>query len=153
MKAALEDAPYFRPLAFDYPADPDAREVDDQLLLGEGLMVAPIHTQNAHGRTVYLPETMKMLRLRSVSDYDEEILPAGRHYLPCELGEVLLFIRPGHTVPVAQPAANTAQLDDTSLTLWACPDESGSARCRMYTDDGETSDFAAPEHWKVLESN
>ena len=52
MKAALEDAPYFRPLAFDYPADPDAREVDDQLLLGEGLMVAPIHTQNAHGRTV-----------------------------------------------------------------------------------------------------
>ena len=54
---------------------------------------------------------------------------------------------------VAQPAANTAQLDDTSLTLWACPDESGSARCRMYTDDGETSDFAAPEHWKVLGSN
>ena len=41
MKAALEDAPYFRPLAFDYPADPDAREVEDQLLLGEGLMIAP----------------------------------------------------------------------------------------------------------------
>ena len=102
MKAALEDAPYFRPLAFDYPADPDAREVDDQLLLGEGLMVAPVHTQNAHGRTVYLPETMKMLRLRSVSDYDEEVLPAGRHYLPCELGEVLLFIRPGHTVPAPE---------------------------------------------------
>ena len=51
MKAALEDAPYFRPLAFDYPADPDAREVEDQLLLGEGLMIAPIYTQNAHGRT------------------------------------------------------------------------------------------------------
>ena len=85
MKAALEDAPYFRPLAFDYPADPDAREVDDQLLLGEGLMVAPVHTQNAHGRTVYLPEGMKMLRLRSVSDYDEEVLSAGRHYLPANL--------------------------------------------------------------------
>jgi alpha-glucosidase len=56
-------------------------------------------------------------------------------------------------VPVAKPASCTAQLDETSLTLWACPDENGSARCRMYTDDGETSDFAAPEHWKVLESN
>lgn len=78
MKAALEDAPYFRPLAFDYPADPDAREVEDQLLLGEGLMIAPIYTQNAHGRTVYLPEPMKLLRLRSVCDYDEEVLPAGR---------------------------------------------------------------------------
>ena len=57
MKAALEDAPYFRPLAFDYPADPDAREVEDQLLLGEGLMIAPIYTQNAHGRTVSLCPT------------------------------------------------------------------------------------------------
>ena len=36
--------------------------------------------------------------------------------------------------------------------VWACPDENGSARCRMYTDDGETSDFAAPEHWKTLEA-
>ncbi len=118
MKAALEDAPYFRSLAFDYPADPDAREVEDQLLLGEGLMIAPIYTQNAHGRTVYLPEPMKLLRLRSSCDYDEEILPAGRHYLACGLDEVLLFLRPGHTVPVAQPAANTSLLDDTALTFW-----------------------------------
>ena len=150
MKAALEDAPYFRPLAFDYPADPDAREVDDQLLLGEGLMVAPIHTQNAHGRTVYLPETMKMLRLRSVSDYDEEVLPAGRHYLPCELGEVLLFIRPGHTVPVAQPAANTAQLDDTALTFWRFAPDGQPAPYRMYTDDGVTTDHNRPEHWRIV---
>ena len=40
MKAALENTSYFRPLAFDYPDDPDAREVEDQLLLGEGLMAA-----------------------------------------------------------------------------------------------------------------
>lgn len=53
---------------------------------------------------------MKLLRLRSSFDYDEEVLPAGRHYLACELDEVLLFLRPGHTVPVAQPAANTALL-------------------------------------------
>ena len=34
----------FRPLGFDFPADPDAREVQDQLLLGEGVMVAPVYT-------------------------------------------------------------------------------------------------------------
>ena len=27
MKAALENTSYFRPLGFDFPADPDAREV------------------------------------------------------------------------------------------------------------------------------
>ena len=153
MKAALENTSYFRPLGFDFPADPDAREVQDQLLLGEGVMVAPVYTQNASGRHVYLPESMKLYRVRSVDDYDTELLPAGHHYVRCALDEVLLFIRPGHAVPVARPASCTAQLDETGLTLWACPDESGSARCRMYTDDGETSDFAAPEHWKVLGSN
>ena len=140
-------------MGFDFPADPDAREVQDQLLLGEGVMVAPVYTQNASGRHVYLPVPMKLYRVRSVDDYDTELLPAGHHYVRCALDEVLLFIRPGHAVPVARPASCTAQLDETGLTLWACPDESGSARCRMYTDDGETSDFAAPEHWKVLESN
>ena len=153
MKAALENTSYFRPLGFDFPADPDAREVQDQLLLGEGVMVAPVYTQNASGRHVYLPEAMKLYRIRSVDDYDTELLPAGHHYVRCALDEVLLFIRPGHAVPVARPASCTAQLDETSLTLWACPDENGSARCRIYTDDGETSDFAAPEHWKVLELN
>ena len=152
MKAALENTSYFRPLAFDYPDDPDAREVEDQLLLGEGLMAAPVYVQNAHGRHVYLPEPMKLYRVRSVDDYDTELLPAGHHYVRCALDEVLLFIRPGHAVPVARPASCTAQLDDTALTLWACPDENGSARCRMYTDDGETSDYTAPEHWKVLEA-
>ena len=83
MKAALENTSYFRPLAFDYPDDPDAREVEDQLLLGEGLMAAPVYVQNAHGRHVYLPEPMKLLRLRAVDDYDEEILPAGHHYIRC----------------------------------------------------------------------
>ena len=152
MKAALENTSYFRPLGFDFPADPDAREVQDQLLLGEGVMVAPVYTQNASGRHVYLPEAMKLYRIRSVDDYDTELLPAGHHYVRCALDEVLLFIRPGHAVPVARPVSCTAQLDDISLTLWACPDENGSARCRMYTDDGETSDFAAPEHWKTVEA-
>ena len=150
MKAALENGSYFRPLAFDYPADPDAREVQDQLLLGEGLMAAPIYTQNTHGRMVYLPEPMKMLRLRSVDDYDEEVLPAGHHYLRCALDEVLLFLRPGCIVPVAPPADNTAQLDDTQLTLWSYLPDGGSAAYRMYTDDGFTTDYDAPEHWRLI---
>ena len=151
MKAALENTSYFRPLAFDYPDDPDAREVEDQLLLGEGLMVAPVYVQNAHGRHVYLPEPMKLLRLRAVDDYDEEILPAGHHYIHCALDEVLLFIRPGHIVPVAQPANNTSELDDASLTLWSFLPDGESAEYRMYRDDGVTTEYEKKEHWKTLQ--
>lgn len=151
MKAALENTSYFRPLAFDYPDDPDAREVEDQLLLGEGLMAAPIYVQNAHGRHVYLPEPMKLLRLRAVDDYDEEILPAGHHYIRCALDEVLLFLRPGHIVPVAQPTNNTSELDDASLTLWSFLPDGESAEYRMYRDDGVTTEYEKKEHWKTLQ--
>ena len=150
MKAALENGSYFRPLAFDYPGDPDAREVQDQLLLGEGLMAAPVYTQNAHGRMVYLPESMKLFRLRAADDHDEEILPAGHHYVRCGLDEVLLFVRPGHLVPVASPADNTAQLDDTKLNLWSYLPDGAHASYRMYTDDGVTTDYEKPEHWRTL---
>ena len=151
MKAALENTSYFRPLAFDYPDDPNAREVEDQLLLGEGLMAAPVYVQNAHGRHVYLPEPMKLLRLRAVDDYDEEILPAGHHYIRCALDEVLLFLRPGHIVPVAQPANNTSELDDASLTLWSFLPDGESAEYRMYRDDGVTTEYEKKEHWKTLQ--
>ena len=151
MKAALKNTSYFRPLAFDYPDDPDAREVEDQLLLGEGLMAAPVYIQNAHGRHVYLPEPMKLLRLRAVDDYDEEILPAGHHYIRCALDEVLLFLRPGHIVPVAQPANNTSELDDASLTLWSFLPDGESAEYRMYRDDGVTTEYEKKEHWKTLQ--
>ena len=151
MKAALENTSYFRPLAFDYPDDPDAREVEDQLLLGEGLMAAPVYVQNAHGRHVYLPEPMKLLRLRAVDDYDEEILPAGHHYIRCALDEMLLFLRPGHIIPVAQPANSTAELDDASLTLWSFLPDGESAEYRMYRDDGVTTEYEKKEHWKTLQ--
>ena len=151
MKAALENTSYFRPLAFDYPDDPDAREVEDQLLLGEGLMAAPVYVQNAHGRHVYLPEPMKLLRLRAVDDYDEEILPAGHHYIRCALDEMLLFLRPGHIVPVAQPANNTSELDDANLTLWSFLPDGESAEYRMYRDDGVTTEYEKKEHWKTLQ--
>ncbi len=151
MKAALQDSSYFRPLAFDFPDDADAQTIEDQLFLGEGLMVAPIYTQNAVGRYLYLPEPMKLLRLRSVSDFDEELLPAGHHYVRCGLDEVLLFIRPGCIVPTTTPAENSAQLDETNLTLWSyLPDGFGSYR--MYTDDGVTTDYERPEHWKLIEA-
>lgn len=153
MKSALENTGYFRPLGFDWPADPEAREVQDQLLLGDGVMLAPVYTQNAAGRHVYLPGPMQLYRLRSAEDYDTEALPAGHHYVHCALNEVLLFVRPGHAVPLAKPAACTAALDERPIALLACPDADGHAAYRMYTDDGETMDPEHDGHWTVLDAS
>ena len=150
MKAVLEDGFYFRPLAFDYPDDAMARQVEDQLLLGEGLMVAPVCTQNAAGRYVYLPESMKMLRMRSVDDFDEEILPAGHHYLPCALGEVLIFLRPGHLLPLVRPARCVAELDETHFNCLSYSADGNPCTYRMYHDDGLTTEYLNPKHWQTL---
>src|SRR5699024_9150456 len=81
MKAVLRDEMMFRPLAFDYPSDAYAAQVEDQLLLGEELMLAPVYEQNKEGRYVYLPEEMKMVRFSEDGTVEEKILPAGHHYV------------------------------------------------------------------------
>lgn len=81
MKSALNSEMYFKPLSFVYTDDEFTSQVEDQLLVGDSLMIAPVYNQNAKGRYVYLPEEMAMLRFRGVDDYDTEILPAGHHYV------------------------------------------------------------------------
>ena len=67
MKAALGGDMYFMPLSFVYTEDSFASQVEDQLLVGDSLMTAPVYTQNAEGRYVYLPEEMALLRFRSLT--------------------------------------------------------------------------------------
>ena len=72
MKAALRDEMMFRPLSFVYAGDRFARRVEDQLMVGESIMIAPVYEQNAKGRYVYLPERMKLVRFRGPEDRKEE---------------------------------------------------------------------------------
>ncbi|MFR0950537.1 MAG: hypothetical protein ACLSFT_08415 [Ruminococcus callidus] len=72
LKAALHDEMMFRPLAFDFPEDAEAAQVEDQLFLGNELMIAPIYKQNAQGRYVYLPEEMMLVRMKSYDNYETD---------------------------------------------------------------------------------
>ena len=54
MKAALGGDMMFRPLALDHPDDVRCRTVEDQLYLGEELMIAPVYEAECEGRYVYL---------------------------------------------------------------------------------------------------
>ena len=115
--AVENDGMYIKPLWFEYRGDERAREVEDQLLVGDSIMIAPVHEQNANGRYVYLPERMKLIRFRSYSDYDEEILEAGDHYVSAKLNEVLVFIRPGHKLELAKPVRCMRDIDMEDLKV------------------------------------
>ncbi len=111
MKACLRDEMLFRPLAFDYEEDSFASQVEDQLLFGDSIMIAPVVQQNATGRYVYLPEEMKLVRFKSASDYEETILKKGHHYVEVALDEVILFIKPDHMLILAKEAEAVEMVD------------------------------------------
>lgn len=117
MKAVDENGMYMKPLSFEYRSDARCREVEDQLLVGDSIMIAPVYEQNKTGRYVYLPEEMKLVRFRSYNDYDTEVLGKGDHYIEADLNEVLVFIRPGKELPIATPARQVDKVDMKDLKV------------------------------------
>ena len=138
MKAALRDEMLFRPLAFDYSADQRAIHIQDQLMLGEGCMIAPVYEQNAAGRYVYLPEDMLFIRFRSAQDYDLQPLEKGDHWIDLSLGEFPLFVKKNHAVPLCPGGESSELLDDATFTLLGQIEQEGTLS--LYRDDGTTAD-------------
>ena len=117
MKAVNDNGMYMKPLYFEYRNDERCREVEDQLLVGDSIMVAPVYEQNKTGRYVYLPEDMKLVRFRSYNDYDTEVLEKGDHYIKAGLNEVPVFIRPGKELPLGKPARQVDKIDMNDLEI------------------------------------
>lgn len=146
MKAALNDDMYFKPLAFEYPKDKRAVRVEDQLMIGNEIMIAPVYEQNARGRYVYLPETMKFVKFLPDGTIMEEILEKGDHYVEIALNEVPLFIRSGKCIPLAEAVESVAELDTENLKMIGFE----GAQYTLYEDDGIHKDYENVENYRKL---
>lgn len=146
MKAALNDDMYFKPLAFEYPNDTMAANVEDQLMLGGELMIAPVYTQNAKGRYVYLPEEMMYVCFLPDGTISREVLPKGHHYISVPLNVVPLFIRHGKCIPVAGRAEYVAEIDSAHMELVGYEKSSYV----LYEDDGDTREYDLEKHSRTL---
>lgn len=134
MKCALQDELYFRPLCFDYPMDERAKEVEDQLLLGDGLMIAPVYEQNKGGRYVYLPEDMLLIRFKTADEYETQVLKKGDHYIFVPLEEVVFFLRKDHVLLLTEARESVEELQEEELDVVAFVSE--KAVYQYYEDDG-----------------
>lgn len=146
IKAALNDDMYFKPLAFEYPDDPIAANVEDQLMLANEIMIAPVYTQNAKGRYVYLPEEMMLILFLPDGTLSAETLPKGHHYIAVPLNVVPLFIRQGKCIPLADTAECVADLDTNHLKLVGYKESSYV----LYEDDGYTRDYDLEKECRTL---
>ncbi len=150
MKAALRDEMLFQPLAFVYEDDERAKHIEDQAMVGEAVMIAPVYEQNAVGRYVYVPEKMRLFRFRSPEDYDTEYVEKGDYFIHVALDEVLLFVREGHALPFADTKGvlSTADLDYGKLK--ALKYDEAPVEYELYNDDGVTREIGEEKIRKIV---
>lgn len=148
MKAALNDTMMFRPLGFVYAGDERARRIEDQLLIGDNIMIAPVYEQNATGRVVYFPEHMKMLRLHGGEITEEVVYEKGHQYIEMPLGDVCIFIRENRILPLAAGGQNVEEIDYENLTLYSYGQE--PVAYEYYMDDGMTKEYSVEKNIRIL---
>lgn len=149
MKAALKDEMYFRPVAFDYPEDSFAYQVEDQLMVGESVMIAPVYVQNAKGRYVYLPEEMCMIRMRSLEDMTSQVIEKGHHYIEMALNELVIFVKKNHVIPLAvleNGVRTTADLAEADIKWLGFVEE--PVEYVFYDDDGISGCCIPEKDWR-----
>lgn len=137
MKAATQDDLMFKPLAFVYPDDEFARHVEDQLMIGDEIMITPVYTQNAKGRYVYLPEEMMLVTLQPDGKISEEIMEKGHHYIEYGLDDVRFFVRKDRAIPLVEAAMSVPEIDMDTIEMIGYD----GAAYDLYDDDGVSSDL------------
>lgn len=135
MKAALRQQMYFRPLSFVYGDDPEARQVEDQLLVGDSIMMAPLMEKGKNTRRVYLPEDMTFV-LYDGWEFNQTPMKKGWAEIFATANQVPFFIRKGKLVPVGQAAKNTGEVDLSKVTLLG-----DGQQYEQYLDDGISKDY------------
>lgn len=143
MKAALKCDMYIKPLAFGFPNDERARTIDDQILVGESIMAAPVLEEGAKGRSVYLPEDMMMVRYNG-KEFACTSVKQGEMFVEVSLNEVVFFILKDKLVPFGKALKNTSELSFEGLELLG-----DGAEYQLYVDDGLTREYSL-EHIKIL---
>ncbi|MDX2052937.1 MAG: glycoside hydrolase family 31 protein [Polyangiaceae bacterium] len=133
-EATQTGAPLVRPLWFEFPADDAAYQHDDQFFVGSSLMVAPILTEGATARDVYVPEGVYY-------DWFGGGVATGPKTVRMQapMGKPPLFVRGGSIIPRAEVVEYVGAPSNGTLYLDAFPGLPGtSTRSSLYEDDGET---------------
>jgi len=129
--------PLWRPLIMEFPEDFAARGIEDQVMFGESLMLAPVLKPGAKTRTVYLP------RGKWVDFFDRKVHEGpGWTDMPVTLDKMPVLVREG-AIMVSQPAPGLKiPWPELEIDLW--PGAKASS-FQLYEDDGETDAFAREE--------
>lgn len=124
--------PVIRPLVLHYENDTYVRNLNDEFLVGEHLLIAPVVEQGAVKRMVYLPEGVWY-------DYWTHEAYQGRQYylVDAPLDKCPIFVKAGTILPKAPAQMYVGETPNPPLILEVY---AGTGTYKHYQDNGE--DFA-----------
>ena len=139
-------APFMRGLFMDFPGDSQVANIGDEYMFGPALLVAPVTSQGATSRSVYLPAGTDWYNF-----WTNERLRGGQTIVASAPIETIpLFVRAGSILPLGEPVESTnEQQKIAKLRVYPGADVDFS----LYQDDGTTYDYEAGKrdltqlHW------
>ncbi len=136
--------PFVMPMSFAF--DEEALEsVDDQYMFGGSIMAAPIYTQNAFGRMVYLPSCKWLAwSMTEHSDRNLTVYDSGTYFIKSDLSKTVFFIKENSMLPLHEPLHFANEKVITELTVIAFV--TSKATFYYYQDDGETEAHSQGEY-------
>ncbi|CAN5530913.1 glycoside hydrolase family 31 protein [soil metagenome] len=110
-KYAVDGTPPFRALLLDYPSDKRLRKVDDQYMIGDRMMVAPLFAGETE-RTVILPEG-------EWHDFwtGAIVHGGGSHVVAATTEKIPVYVKTGSLIPMAAIGASASSEESRQLTV------------------------------------
>ena len=123
--------PLFRPLLLNYQDDPNTYNLDDEFMIGNDLLVAPVLKPDVTKRLVYLPRGIWY-------DYWTNKKYEGGTMISADapLETVPMFVRGGSIIPMGPQMNYVGEKSFDPITFGIYPDDKGSASTTLYEDDG-----------------
>ena len=134
-----------RPLVLEFPADEKTFNLEDEWLVGDRLLAAPVLTKGG-ARTVYLPAGVWY-------DFNSNARIAGGQTLSVDasLDVIPAYVRAGTILPLGPVLPSTSLGEEDSLEVRVYP--GADADFTLYEDDGDTYAYEQgasariPLHW------
>jgi alpha-glucosidase/alpha-D-xyloside xylohydrolase len=137
--------PLMRAMWLHYPRDEHARGLGTQYLWGRDLLIAPVFTQGAKSRDVYLPEGMWY-------DWWSGEKQSGPKTVTrtVDLATMPMYVRAGSIIPFDPVRQYTSAAVDEPTTIRIFTGANGEFR--WYEDDGVSQDYLQGKYsWTTLD--
>ncbi len=147
-ESTLDGSPIIRPLVWQFQNDPRVYHIDDQFMLGDHLMAAPVHKQGMNSRTLYLPDG-KWYGFFNNKEYKggkditvnapiDAVNVYNKDFTHPYAG-LPLFAQAGSVIPMQPVQQYVGQKKITNMTLRIYA--GASQKSYLYEDDGKSQEY------------